>query len=441
MERQSPTGWFSCFRVGEGGSRFAVGVVGCCALFLYFFQVMWFRSLLVLGVLLVPSAVVGEDVGADGMALFPSRQVSAAPCGLPLVESRLQAPSKRAAAEMNRRLKEMGVEGMDVSAPDRWPTQIPVPQGTRLKEVSSRDGQSGFTYETNNYRFYSQVELDDAGQEAIGRLFECAYAANKAVGRVLPVPRAKGKRASKDKLEVYLYKNMAEYYAHGGPRGSAGVFMSLKRVMPEGSGAGRRITKADEKDIIHDDMVKVPFESLGINEQGRVVKSDLDSHALVHELTHQCFCLNGLPIWANEGWAEYIGFVPYQYEVLDFDKCFATVLLNAKHLQHTLVFPFSLEDFLRMSQEEMYGHMEGSNSNTYLLSVMCVCYFVHLSGRPGVKCMRDYMNALLKGESNERALRKLYGRLRTPERLQEAFVKAWGERGVTVRFASPQGED
>ena len=127
--------------------------------------------------------------------------------------------------------------------------------------------------------------------------------------------------------------------------------------------------------------------------------------------------------------------------MLDFDKCFATVLLNAKHLQHTLVFPFSLEDFLRMSQEEMYGHMEGSNSNTYLLSVMCVCYFVHLSGRPGVKCMRDYMNALLKGESNERALRKLYGRLRTPERLQEAFVKAWGERGVTVRFASPQGED
>lgn len=384
---------------------------------------------------------------SDGLALEPEKvlsgpQVVFRASGEPLVESRLMAPSKRSATEMNRRLREMGVEGMDVSSPDRWPTQIPVPQGTRLKEVSSKDSETGgFTYETNNYRFHSQVELDDASQEAIGRLFECAYAANKAVGRVLPVPRAKGKRAAKDKLEVHLYKNMAEYYANGGPKGSAGVFMSLKRVTPEGEGRGRRITKADEKDIIHDDMVKVPFESLGVSEQGHVVNEDLDSHALVHELTHQCFCLNNLPIWANEGWAEYIGFVPYQYEVLDFDKCFATVLLNAKHLQHTLVFPFSLEDFLKMSQEEMYGHMQGRSSNTYLLSVMCVSYFVHLSGRPGVKSMRDYMNALLKGESNEKALKKLYGRLRTPEKLQEAFVKAWEEKGVAVRFASSGSED
>lgn len=412
--------------------------VGSCAVaFSPFLCAMKFGVWLVLGALLLPGAVWG----ACGVPDRAPERLLAAP-GEPLVESCLQAPSKRSATEMNRRLKEMGVEGMDVSSPDRWPTQIPVPQGTRLKEVSSKDPETGgFTYETNNYRFHSQVKLDEASQEAIGRLFECAYAANKAVGRVLPVPRAKGKRSSKDKLEVHLYKNMAEYYAHGGPRGSAGVFMSLKRVMPEDSGRGRRITKADEKDIIHDDMVKVPFESLGVNEQGHVVNENLDSHALVHELTHQCFCLNDLPIWANEGWAEYIGFVPYQYEVLDFDKCFATVLLNAKHLQHTLVFPFSLEDFLKMSQDEMYGHMQSRNSNTYMLSVMCVCYFVHLSGRPGVKCMRDYMNALLKGESNERALKKLYGRLRSPEKLQDAFVRAWEEKGVNVRFASSGDDD
>lgn len=377
---------------------------------------------------------------AVGAPVFPVEGLSCPESAAQGEVSVLEAPSKGAAAERNRRLKQMGVEGLDVASPDRWPTKVPVPQGTRLKEITGKKAEDGyFIYETNNYRFHSQVRLEDESQEKIGRLFECTYAANKAVGRVLPVPRAKGRRSADDKLEVYLYKNMAEYFANGGPKGSAGVFMSRRRVLPDGSGSARRITKSDEKDLIHEDMVKVPFDSLGVDESGKLVKDDLNSHALVHELTHQCFCLNQLPIWANEGWAEYVGFVPYQFEVLDFDACFANVLYVAKQLKTRLVYPFTLEEFLKMSQEEMYAHMEQGH-DTYMLSVMCVSYFVHLGGRPGVKAMRDYMTALLKGESEEKALRKLYGRLKTPEKLQKALVKAWEEQGVSIRLNEPEDE-
>lgn len=320
-------------------------------------------------------------------------------------------------------------------SPDRWPSKVPVPKNTRLKEISAKkSGLDGYTYETNNYRFNSQVEMDEEGQETIGRLFECAYAANKAIGRVLPVPRAKGNRRVKEKLVAFLYKNMAEYHNNGGPEGSAGVFSFRKMQSMGDSGTRRRrVSKSDESKLVRDDMVKVPFESLGLSEEGHVVNKEIDTHTLVHELTHQCFCLNNLPVWANEGWAEYVGYVPYEDEVLDFDKCFAVICENAKRKQMMLNFPFSLGDFLNMSQQEMYAHMRGT-SDTYMLATMCVTYFVHLNGRAGVKSMRNYMNALLKGESNEKALKKLYGRFKDPEKLQEDFVKSWAEHGVQVHF-------
>ena len=119
--------------------------------------------------------------------------------------------------------------------------------------------------------------------------------------------------------------------------------------------------------------------------------------------------------------------------MLDFDKCFTIICENAKRKQMMLNFPFSLGDFLNMSQQEMYAHMRGT-SDTYMLATMCVTYFVHLNGRAGVKSMRNYMNALLKGESNEKALKKLYGRFKDPEKLQEDFVKSWAEHGVKVHF-------
>lgn len=323
----------------------------------------------------------------------------------------------------------------EIDSPDRWPTKVPVPKGTRLKEISAKKaGLDGYTYETNNYRFNSQVEMDEEGQETIGRLFECAYAANKAIGRVLPVPRAKGNRRAKEKLVAFLYKNMEEYHKNGGPEGSAGVFSYRKMSMPGDSGTRRRrVSKSDESKLISEDLVRVPFTSLGLSEEGHVVNKEIDTHTLVHELTHQCFCLNNLPVWANEGWAEYVGYVPYQDEELDFDQCFNVICANAKHKQAFLNFPFTLEDFLTMSQDEMYAHMHGGR-DTYMLATMCVAYFVHLNGRPGVKAMRNYMTELLKGEPNEKALKKLYGRFRSADKLQEDFLKSWAEHGVQVRF-------
>ena len=109
-----------------------------------------------------------------------------------------------------------GADGSDVDAPDRWPTQVPVPRNTRLRELTKKKSDT-FIYETNNYRFEANAELHEDAQKAVGRLFACAYAANKAVATVLPIPRAKGNRPATDQFMARLLKTNASAMPAGCP--------------------------------------------------------------------------------------------------------------------------------------------------------------------------------------------------------------------------------
>ena len=91
---------------------------------------------------------------------------------------------RKEATRKKKELREMGVKNVRVASPGDWPKGVPVPKETVLESKGQQPGV-GFVYETNNYRFHSPVALDDAACETVGRLFECAYAANKAVGEVM----------------------------------------------------------------------------------------------------------------------------------------------------------------------------------------------------------------------------------------------------------------
>ena len=183
------------------------------------------------------------------------------------------------------------------------------------------------------------------------------------------------------------------------------------------------------------DKVMIPFPSLGIGANGSVVKEDIDTHALVHELTHQQFLLNNLPIWANEGWAEYVGYVPYVGEDLDFDRGFSLILHAAKQRadRGALDFDFSLEDFFTMDQQTMYGYMP-QGKDTYMLSVMTVAFFVHLDGKKGVDAMKAYLQALIDGKPADEAAQELIKPHRSIARLQQDFIRAWKSKKVKVSF-------
>ena len=126
----------------------------------------------------------------------------------------------RAAQQRRRQLREQGVRNVRAQSPSGWPTKVPVPDETTLQE-QPKQGQF-FVYETNNYIFYTPVQLDPNACETVGRLFECAFAANQAVGEVVPVPRTEADRSER-KYRVDLWPTMAQYYQNGGPQNSAGI--------------------------------------------------------------------------------------------------------------------------------------------------------------------------------------------------------------------------
>ncbi len=314
--------------------------------------------------------------------------------------------------------------------PDRWPTQVPGPKNTRLRALSEKDDV--FRYQTINFQFTSEVELSEEAQESVGRLFETSYAAIYAMSKALPIERATRKRKSKNKFRAELYKTQASYVAAGGPQGSAGVFTHRSRTVKG---------KKKESDIV-EDKVMVPFDSMAIAADGSMSGGDIDSHTLAHEIMHQFTCLNNLPVWANEGFSEYVGYLPYGDGVLDFVKNFEGIVVHGKRRMgrdgEGLKFPFTLEEFFLMTKDEMYEYM-GNRVDTYYLSVMCVTYFVHMGDEAGVRAFKAYLKELLKGKKNDKkTLRKLYARLRTGEAVQKDFVESWAKQGVKVILAEPE---
>ncbi len=331
---------------------------------------------------------------------------------------------RKAASRKKKELREMGVKNVRVKSPGDWPRSVSVPKDTEVQEMAGGAPGAGFTYVSNNFAFVSSQKLQPEAQKTVARLCECAYAACKAISEVLPVPRSSADRGEK-KFIVELQPGMEEYYAAGGPTNSAGVFLGAYRK------TGAPLKEAD----IAIDKVMIPFPSLGIGRSGKVEREDIDTHALVHELTHQQFLLNSLPIWANEGWAEYVGYVPYVGEDLDFDRGFSLILHAARQRAErgALDFDFKLEEFFTMNQQTMYGYMP-QGKDTYMLSVMTVAFFVHLDGKKGVDAMKAYLQALLDGKSPEDAAQELIKPHRTAARLQQDFIRAWKSKKVKVSF-------
>lgn len=366
-------------------------------------------------------------------------------------------------------LKKSSARGKNVIFPKNWPAKVYVPRDTKAvdltemriqqdkrkekaaKYLEKKDSEAAravmaeepiigekdgfYLYETHHYRLMSQVKLTPQAAAVVGRLFECSYALSQAVAVALPIARVESKKSARnnklansakiEKLEGYIYKSKADYFATGAPESTAGIFRYKARAQ------GRALK---EEDIISDG-VHIPVESMGITSDGKVAKG-FDSHTLVHEITHQLTVLNGLPIWANEGMSEYMGYIPYDGDVLEIKVCFANILSYVRLCSENdrLNFPFSLEKFFLMSQTEMYAYM-AQNVDSYGLSAMCIAYFIHLD-RKGLPAFQAYLQDLLDDVPNSEAINHLLGSSSSMEDLQEDFIKAWKKQGVTVTFGS-----
>lgn len=324
-----------------------------------------------------------------------------------------------------------GENAPEVHMARAWPEKVPGPRNFRLKKEVQRKkdaDSSNHVYVTNNFRFTSQVELDEEACDAIGRLYEGALCAVREMP--LPFPRAdKKSRGKKDKLDALLTRDMAAYYAAGGPQGSAGVFRYSM------SGSGKR--KIREDDILND-MTIVPLPNLGISSEGKLVGKIPDTHVLVHEITHQLTCgVVSKAIWANEGMSEYVAYTPYDGTYFDFTGAFNKIANAGKmYFQSgSAPLPYDLETFFDFNQSQFYGQSPpavGHPHRNYTLAAMMLGFYFHLDGERGVKAFRTYITHLQKNP--EKAKRHLLAGRKSFKELQDDVAEAWSKHGLTIRF-------
>ncbi|MEI6606976.1 MAG: hypothetical protein WCP35_16820, partial [Verrucomicrobiota bacterium] len=156
-------------------------------------------------------------------------------------------------------------------------------------EVKESPGEAGaYVYTTPHFRFLANVNLGATLMKDLARVFELTYQLHsKSPFGILAKPE--------DALfEARLFGTQQQYREAGGPVSTAGVYL-LK----------------DRKFLAPLDMMGVKAGSAGWR---KASSAEYDPSTIVHELTHMLThdMLNNLPTWVNEGYAEYIEFIPIE---------------------------------------------------------------------------------------------------------------------------------
>lgn len=156
-------------------------------------------------------------------------------------------------------------------------------------EVKESPGERGFfVYTTAHFRFRSDVNLGTTLMKDLARVFELTYQLHtKSPFGILAKPE-------NNLFEARLFGNKNDYYTSGAPPRTAGVYI-LK----------------DRQFLAPLDMMGVVPGSAGWRKASGAA---YDPSTIVHELTHMLThdMLNNLPTWMNEGYAEYIEYIPLE---------------------------------------------------------------------------------------------------------------------------------
>lgn len=251
------------------------------------------------------------------------------------------------------------------SANQKWPKEVTPDLRFNAKLV--RSTQNSWTYETPNYRYYSDVKLAPSLIEEYAMWFEGTYAAI----REMPLQLEMSPPA--EKFVVRLFKGQDDYLRAGGLQGSSGSY----------------IPKTQE--------ILVPLSALGVRLWGEQIPLDrrtFDSGPLVHEITHQVmhYWVQVLPVWFVEGMAEYMSSVPFNGVWYDFENVEEGIrkLLEERYdFNQTKDGVYKVDmvpprEVMKISHEEWNEALRmGKSGPNYCSALLMVYFFAHLDSDPG----------------------------------------------------------
>ncbi len=167
-----------------------------------------------------------------------------------------------------------------------WPENVQQPE---IKLTNGTRKNGSFVFNSPHYEFECDAEV------SVSVMNDFATVAEGTVRLLYSLPLQLGPLENRT-YSARICRSRATYERAGGPKGSAGVFITASM-----SGDG---------------VLLVPFESLGIEQfLGKNTKSyDYQATVLIHEMTHQVTAelLQLMPKWVAEGLAEYAGNMIYR---------------------------------------------------------------------------------------------------------------------------------
>lgn len=343
----------------------------------------------------------------------------------------------RRAARVAYELK-LRKDNLPIPAHNGWLTGVPLPETVDVVRIPSPADNGEYAVVSPHYLITSPRRLEDAALLRVAGVMEATYAANSAVATKLPVLRMLLRPKTRQKMHIRLVPTMDDYLRNGGVPGSSGVYQSSRLVYTD-TGVSPEDQPCTEK-TLKQDTILVAYPALGLREDGTLSHEPVNTPLLVHEGTHQCFIYNNLPIWANEGWAEYLSAAPHTDGLIDFEKGFHLISSRARRSASMgrLDCPFSLYDFFMMSKERMYamGLSASSPVDAYGLAAMVVAFFLHMDGERGLGSMQAYLQERVECCPHAQALEKLAAPYGGVQALQIELVRAWQARGIDLKLQS-----
>lgn len=183
-------------------------------------------------------------------------------------------------------------------------------QAMPLVSVTEEKGDAklpdAFVYKTPHFRFVSDVNLGTALMKDLARVFELTY----HLQSVSPLGTL-AEPADHGLFEAKLFGETQTYRSSGGPQNTAGVYLLKEKVF------------------------LAPLDLMGVHQGATGWRKDPNHHdfsTIIHELTHMLThgMLDNLPIWVNEGYAEYISCIPMEkYAFMTGDEDIRNGVLDA----------------------------------------------------------------------------------------------------------------
>ena len=295
-----------------------------------------------------------------------------------------------------------------------WPPLVKCEDKVEIQVIREDAESRTFIYESPHFRFESNAKMRQSLISKIALLFESSFLWHKSV----PLNNRRTWAKDAPKLKAKLFETMDEYHAAGGPGGSSGVYMPGK------------------------DTFMVPFSEVGAKKVGSGYMYDFngDPQTMLHELTHQMWADIGgsSPIWLTEGFAEYMGCVPYRggafsygghaRAIHDYALSYGKKGKGGRGLGERFSMPH-LKTLMGMTQAQFYSN---GNQN-YGYGLIMTTYFLDMDGEKDGALMKKAIEAMQAGKEEDEVNRVLLNG-RTYEQLEKDFAHAWRGAGAAIEF-------